>query len=120
MAKPLLAALKTMGQIETHVQRIVDLEKRLQGMPLWKPAAIIHRQAAAAKAMIGGMQERLDDRLVVTLIGPSGAGKSTLFNALPANIKANILKADYSKAEKNCPQKIQIGSVLKKTYEDLT
>lgn len=45
---------------------------------------------------------------------------STLFNALPTNIKANILKADYSKAEKYCPQKIQIGKVLKKTYEDLT
>jgi predicted aldo/keto reductase-like oxidoreductase len=33
---------------------------------------------------------------------------------------ANILKADYSKAEKACPQKIQIGKVLKKAYEDLT
>jgi hypothetical protein len=28
--------------------------------------------------------------------------------------------ADYSKAEKYCPQKIHIGIVLKKTYEDLT
>jgi predicted aldo/keto reductase-like oxidoreductase len=44
----------------------------------------------------------------------------SLFNALPADIKANILAADYSKAEKQCPQKIQIGRVLKQTYEDLT
>jgi len=44
----------------------------------------------------------------------------TLFNALPSDIKQNILKADYSKAEKYCPQKIQIGKVLKRTYEDLT
>jgi predicted aldo/keto reductase-like oxidoreductase len=43
-----------------------------------------------------------------------------LFNALPTDIKANILKADYSKAEEYCPQKIQIGKVLKKTHEDLT
>jgi predicted aldo/keto reductase-like oxidoreductase len=43
-----------------------------------------------------------------------------LFNALPVDIKANILKADYSKAEKNCPQKIQIGKVLKKAHADLT
>ena len=43
-----------------------------------------------------------------------------LFNALPAEIKANILKADYSKAEKHCPQKIQIGKVLRKAHEDLT
>jgi hypothetical protein len=34
--------------------------------------------------------------------------------------KANILKADHSKAEKYCPQKIQIGRILKKTYEELT
>jgi hypothetical protein len=44
----------------------------------------------------------------------------TLFNALPADVKANILKADFSKAEKYCPQKIQIGKVLKKTQEELT
>ena len=44
----------------------------------------------------------------------------TLFKALPTDIKANIFKADYSKAEKNCPQKIQIGKVLKKTHGDLT
>ena len=43
-----------------------------------------------------------------------------LFRELPEDIKANILKADYSEAEKKCPQKIQIGSVLKKTYKDLT
>jgi uncharacterized protein len=42
-----------------------------------------------------------------------------LFKALPAEIKANILKADYSAAEKYCPQKIQIGKVLRKTYADL-
>ncbi|MBT8332603.1 MAG: aldo/keto reductase [Deltaproteobacteria bacterium] len=44
----------------------------------------------------------------------------SLFNALPTNIKANILKTDYSKAEKYCPQKSQIGKVLKKAHEDLT
>jgi hypothetical protein len=44
----------------------------------------------------------------------------TLFNELPADIKANILKADYSKAEKYCPQKIQIGTILKKIHQDLT
>ena len=43
----------------------------------------------------------------------------SLFNRLPTDVKANILKADYSVAEKYCPQKIQIGNVLKKTHEDL-
>lgn len=44
----------------------------------------------------------------------------TSFKALPADIKANILKADYTEAEKFCPQKIQICKVLKKAYEDLS
>ena len=43
-----------------------------------------------------------------------------LFHALPADIKANISNADYSKAEKDCPQKIQIGKILKETQADLT
>ena len=42
-----------------------------------------------------------------------------LFNALPTDIKANILKADYSKAEEYCPQRIQIGKILKKAQEEL-
>jgi predicted aldo/keto reductase-like oxidoreductase len=43
-----------------------------------------------------------------------------LFNALPIDQKRNICKTDYSKAEKKCPQKIQIGKVLKKIHVDLT
>jgi predicted aldo/keto reductase-like oxidoreductase len=39
-----------------------------------------------------------------------------LFNALPAEKKANILKTDYSEAEKYCPQKMQISKILKKTH----
>lgn len=39
-----------------------------------------------------------------------------LFRQLPANVRDNILKADYTKAERNCPQKIQIGKVLKMAY----
>jgi predicted aldo/keto reductase-like oxidoreductase len=45
---------------------------------------------------------------------------SASFNALSTDIKTNIFKADYSKAEKYCPQKLEIGKVLKKTHEDLT
>jgi hypothetical protein len=41
------------------------------------------------------------------------------FRALPADIQANLLKADYAEAEKYCPQKIQIGKIMKKAHEDL-
>ena len=43
-----------------------------------------------------------------------------VFNDLPAEKIANITRTDYSKAEKFCPQKIQIADVLKKIQEDLS
>ena len=43
----------------------------------------------------------------------------SLFNTLPAGARDNVFTADYSKAEKSCPQKIQIGRVLKRACEDL-
>jgi len=43
-----------------------------------------------------------------------------LFNALPEDVKSNIHKADYSRAEKHCPQRIEIGKVLKNTVHDLS
>jgi predicted aldo/keto reductase-like oxidoreductase len=44
---------------------------------------------------------------------------STLFAELSPDIKFNLLTADYSEAEKRCPQNINIGEILKKTYRDL-
>ena len=82
MPNPNLVALDTMGQIETCNRDIADLEERLNRAPLWQPGAILARQAAEARRMISGLQERLGGHLVATLIGPSGAGKSTIFNAL--------------------------------------
>jgi predicted aldo/keto reductase-like oxidoreductase len=43
-----------------------------------------------------------------------------LFNALPTCGIENICKTDYTRAEKKCPQNIQIGRVLKKIHEDLS
>jgi len=44
---------------------------------------------------------------------------SALFNSIPAKVKENILMADFSTAEKYCPQQIKIGETLKKAYEKL-
>ncbi len=41
------------------------------------------------------------------------------FSNLPPLVKDSILTADYSKAEKICPQKIAIAKVLRKLHEDL-
>jgi hypothetical protein len=43
----------------------------------------------------------------------------SLFNSLPAGSKDKVFKADYSMAERSCPQKIKIGRVLKRAWEDL-
>ncbi len=77
-----LAALQTIGQIETCLHDIETLERHLEQVPRWEPATALKRQAIEARRMIAAMQARLDRRLVVTIIGPSGAGKSTLLNAL--------------------------------------
>ncbi len=77
-----LAALQTLGRIESDLRDIAELEKRLDQTPLWQPAQVLRRQAAEARRLINGIQARMNRRLVVTLIGPSGAGKSTLLNAL--------------------------------------
>jgi predicted aldo/keto reductase-like oxidoreductase len=42
-----------------------------------------------------------------------------LFNELPEDAKANILRADFRSAEKRCPQRLQIGDVLKRAFQDL-
>ena len=41
------------------------------------------------------------------------------FNTLPAGAGDIVFKADYSRAERACPQKIQIGRVLKSVCEEL-
>ena len=42
-----------------------------------------------------------------------------LFNTLPVDSRDNVFKADFSKAERSCPQRIQIGKVLRRACEDL-
>lgn len=44
----------------------------------------------------------------------------SFFNALSTDTRSNILKADFSRAENLCPQKVQIGKVLKKVHENLS
>jgi predicted aldo/keto reductase-like oxidoreductase len=43
----------------------------------------------------------------------------SLFNSLPTGTRDNVFNADYEKAERSCPQRIQIGRVLKRVCEDL-
>jgi uncharacterized protein len=42
-----------------------------------------------------------------------------IFQALPGDTRADIVKADYTKAEKSCPHNMQIGRILKQLHHDL-
>ncbi|MCG6881331.1 MAG: aldo/keto reductase [Deltaproteobacteria bacterium] len=42
-----------------------------------------------------------------------------LFKALPPETKRTVLRTDFSEAEKRCPQKIEIGRLLKAAIKDL-
>jgi hypothetical protein len=41
------------------------------------------------------------------------------FQALPPEVRAGMVTADYSAAEARCPQKIPIAEVLKNASEEL-
>ena len=41
-----------------------------------------------------------------------------LFRRLPEPVRANLLIADYTTAEKRCPQQVPIGQVLRQVYND--
>ncbi len=75
-------ALEAAGRIQTVRRDVHQLREALARVPLWRPAAGLQQQCSRALEIIDALAERLDYKLVVTLIGPCGSGKSTLLNAL--------------------------------------
>ena len=58
------------------------LSETLEAMNYWRPAAILAQEGREMMTVIDQLHQRIDKKLVVTIIGPSGSGKSTLLNAL--------------------------------------
>lgn len=89
-----------------------------------------HRTASGYCAGCAGICEKsvdpyipISDILRYSMYHHSYGDRKTalrLFNRLPADIKTNILTVDYSRAESSCPQKIQIGRIIKRTCTELT
>lgn len=77
-----LAAIRSLGQVEAVGAHIDELIRSLSRVRLWQPTHSLTRQCQQALEIIQGLKERMDRKLIVTLVGPSGAGKSTLLNAL--------------------------------------
>ncbi|MBW1898849.1 MAG: aldo/keto reductase [Deltaproteobacteria bacterium] len=70
-----------------------------------------------------GFRVPISDILRYSMYNNSYGDRDTarrLFKALPEDSKGNILKTDYSKAEAFCPQKIQIGKVMKEAHDALS
>ena len=74
--------LKAQGRLAACREIIKSYDAQVQAAPHWVPGAALQSECRKALELLGQMQERLDRKLVVTLVGPSGAGKSTLLNAL--------------------------------------
>jgi len=77
-----MEALHALGAIEGVKNEIGRMKDALDQVPLWQPAVSLARQCEEGLRMIDDLQQRLDRKLVVTLLGPCGAGKSTVLNAL--------------------------------------
>jgi energy-coupling factor transporter ATP-binding protein EcfA2 len=74
--------LEVAATLENCRARIRSNESQLDLAPHWLPAAGLNAQCSEALKLLDNLEQRLERKLVVTLIGPSGAGKSTLLNAL--------------------------------------
>ena len=74
--------LRARGRLSTARETIKAYRDMAGAAPHWNTGYAVQAECRAAIELLDKMTERLDRKLVVTLIGPSGAGKSTLLNAL--------------------------------------
>ena len=51
-------------------------------VPNWTPVRSLLGECHTALSLLDSMENRLERKLIVTLVGPTGSGKSTLLNAL--------------------------------------
>ncbi len=76
------SSVKALGKIEGIKDNIRRLDQVLGSANLWRPGQALRKECGEVLRMIEDLEERFEQKLVVTIIGPSGSGKSTLLNAL--------------------------------------
>ncbi len=74
--------IKARGMLTGHRASIRQYSVLVDNAPHWLPGESLREESQTAIEQIDRLQERLDRKLIITLIGPTGAGKSTLLNAL--------------------------------------
>ncbi len=77
-----LLRVHAVGKFEEIAQEIELLESRLKEVPHWNPGVGLQASCRQALTDVKALRERMERRLVVSIIGPAGSGKSTLLNAL--------------------------------------
>ncbi|MDD4391476.1 MAG: 50S ribosome-binding GTPase, partial [Desulfobacterales bacterium] len=74
--------IKAEGRIAGLQQELESIIQALEPLTGWKPRASLLAQCRLISETLSSIAERMDRKLVVTIIGGVGIGKSTLFNAI--------------------------------------
>ncbi len=82
MLKEQFSRIKAKGIIKGYKNEIQMVRKTLASASMWQPGIVLQEQCNEVLSIIENLQERMEKKLVATIIGPSGSGKSTLLNAL--------------------------------------
>ena len=77
-----ILAIKARGRILSCEHDLKTLNEALGKIKLWKPALELKKQCDEILILIKNLEQRLERKLVITIIGPCGSGKSTMLNAL--------------------------------------
>lgn len=77
-----ILAIKARGRIMACEHDLKNLNEALGKVKLWRPALELKKQCDEILILIKDLQQRLEQKLVITIIGPCGSGKSTMLNAL--------------------------------------
>jgi len=74
--------LRAREQLSSAQDTLKEIQALAGAASHWLPGRGLQSECRTAFDLLARMEERLERKLVITLIGPSGAGKSTLLNAL--------------------------------------
>jgi energy-coupling factor transporter ATP-binding protein EcfA2 len=76
------ARLRAVDCIESTLASVDGIAEQLAAASHWRPGRGLQAQCQEAVSVLHNLQERLERKLVVSIIGPTGSGKSTLLDAL--------------------------------------
>jgi len=107
--------LMARGRLAACRQTIEGVESMAASAPNWAPSIPLQAECRAALEMIDRLEQRLDRKLIVTIVGPTGSGKSTLLNALAGSDELSPTGIDRPTTRQIvvfCRQKTDVDELL--------